>query len=682
MDPVADPRFSAAELISLFDQVPAIVWACDLEMKMTFAGGAPLRDMGLHPAEIYGVQLRDYFANSPDAPRVIGYVRRALAGEKMIYEQQWQGAIYESHICPMRDDKNRITGVLGLALDVTQRRRMEDELFVSRYSLQQTTALFPLAHFTMESDGTLHFTGALGEMLGLPSEAETLAYKDLLKTIHPDDRQSVVDARRLAVVKREPYSFEARFIRPDGSIRYLRFHISYLYDRQGRMTKTIGTAADVSDEIERMQETIELLRRDGITGLPNRAFFSERLRHDLAFAEGTSELMALVLLDLDRFSRVNDSLGYMAGDAYLRSIAGRLRSFSEGTPDIAARIGGDEFALLLRGAQRRGDLVRRVESLRALLEEPVVIEDHQLHVGVSMGVGIFPYDADDQSLMLKADLALSRARSAGMGRTEYYDLLLARDAASSFRLEHGLHSAIKESQLVPYYQPIVDADSRIQGIEALARWNHPEYGLLAPKAFLDVAEESGLIVEMGETLLLRACSDAVEFRKHLPELRLNVNLSSRHLLSPQMVTLIGSALAETGLPAGALQIEVTEQSLIADVNAGQRSIESLRVLGSSVVIDDFGTGYNTLSYLKSYHVDGIKLDRYFVRDMLSDRFSRAICEGVMAMARSLDLHVIAEGIENSAQRTAAIEMGCEELQGFLFGKPMPPRELEAMLAAT
>jgi diguanylate cyclase (GGDEF)-like protein/PAS domain S-box-containing protein len=681
MEPGAGPRFSAAELISLFEQVPAIVWACDLDMKMTFAGGAPLRELGVHSQDVYGVQLREYFGTSPDAPRVIGYVRRALAGEKVIYELQWQGAVYESHASPMQDEHGRITGVLGIALDVTQRRRMEDELFISRYSLQQTTALFPLAHFTMDGEGTLHFTGALGEMLGLPSETQSLAYKDLLKTIHPDDRQSVVDARRLAVAKHEPYSFESRFIRPDGSIRYLRFHISYLYDRQGSVTKTIGTAADVSDEIERMHETIELLRRDGITGLPNRTYFTERLRHDLAFAEGTNELMALVLLDLDRFSRINDSLGYMAGDAYLRSIAGRLRSFSEGTPDTAARIGGDEFAVLLRGCQRRGDLVRRIESLRTLLEEAVTIEGHQLHVGVSMGVGIFPQDADDQSLMLKADLALSRARSTGMGRTEYYDLMLARDVASSFRLEHGLHSAIKESQLLPYYQPIVDADSRIQGIEALARWNHPEYGLLAPKAFLDVAEESGLIVELGESLLLRACSDAMEFRKRAPELRLNVNLSSRHLLSPQMVTLIAGALAETGLPAYALQIEVTEQSLIEDVNAGQRSIESLRVLGASVVIDDFGTGYNTLSYLKSYHVDGIKLDRYFVRDMLSDRYSRAICEGVMAMARSLNLHVIAEGIESTDQRTAAIELGCEELQGFLFGKPMPTREFEAVLSA-
>lgn len=680
MEPGAGRRFSAAELISLFEQVPAIVWACDLDLKVTFAGGAPLHDMGLRPDDLYGVELREYFGNSPDASRIIAYVRRALAGEKVIYEAQWQGTVYESHLCPMHDD-GVISGVLGIALDVTQRRRMEDELFISRYSLQQTAVLFPLAHFTMDAEGTLHFTEALPEMLGLPPETQTLAYKDLLKTIHPDDRQSVVDARRLAAAKHEPYSFESRFIRRDGSIRYLRFHISYLYDREGRATKTIGTAADVSDEIERMQETIELLRRDGITGLPNRTYFSERLRHDLAFAEGTNELMALVLLDLDRFSRVNDSLGYMAGDAYLRSMAGRLRSFSDGSPDVCARIGGDEFAVLLRGAQRRGDLVRRIESLRTLLEEPVEIEGHQLHVGVSMGVGIFPQDADDHSLMLKADLALSRARSAGMGRTEYYDLLLARDAASSFRLEHGLHSAIKESQLLPYYQPIVDAESHIQGIEALARWDHPEYGLLAPKAFLDVAEESGLIVEMGESLLLRACTDAVEFRKQMPELRLNVNLSSRHLLSPQMVTLIGSALAETGLPARALQIEVTEQSLIEDVNAGQRSIESLRALGSSVVIDDFGTGYNTLSYLKSYQVDGIKLDRYFIRDMLSDRYSRAICEGVMAMARSLNLHVIAEGIESPEQRRAAIEMGCEELQGFLFGRPMPTRDFHALLAA-
>lgn len=681
MSPRGEQRFGSEELIGLFDQVPAIVWACDRDLRFTFGGGAALNALGLRPNELIGVPLEEYFGSAPEAARIMASVRRALAGDSSVMEAEWRGVAFESHISPLRDAGGRITGALGLALDITERRAIEDELFVSRYRLAQTSALFPVAHYTIDSSGKMQLTAEHRQMLGLAPGTTTLAYDDLLKLVHPDDRQNVIDARRLALAKREPYTFDCRLIRPDGSMRYLRFHASYVFDREGRATRTIGTATDVTEEVERMHETIELLRHDGITGLPNRSYFTERLRHDLSFAQGSNELMALVLLDLDRFSRINDSLGHLAGDAYLRTIASRLRAFGEGAPDMAARIGGDEFAVLMRGAQRRGDLVRRIDSLRALIEEPVTLDEHQLHVGVSMGVGMYPYDADDHTLLQKADLALSRARSAGMGRTEYYDLMLAEDVASSFRLEHGLHAAIKESQVTPYYQPIVDTASRIRGVEALARWNHPEYGLLAPKAFLEVAEESGLIVEMGETLMLRACADVMEFRKRLPELRLNLNLSSRHLLSPHMASLIGSALAETGLPASALQIEVTEQSLIADVAAGRRSIDAVRDLGATVVIDDFGTGYNTLTYLKSFKVDGIKLDRVFVRDMLVDRYSRAICEGVMAMARSLNLHVIAEGIENGAQRAAAIEMGCEELQGYLFGRPMPEGKFEMLLAA-
>lgn len=681
MSPGSGLRFNPDELVALFDQTPAIVWACDRDLRFTFGGGGGLRELGLQPNQLAGMPLAEYFGHAPEAERIVASIRRALAGESSVAETEWMGVAFESHIVPLRDADGEICGALGLALDITQHRAMEDEIFVNRYRLAQTSALFPVAHYSIDASGNMQLTAEHRQMLGLPPGTTSVTYEQMLALVHPDDRQSVIDARRLALAKREPYTFECRFIRPDGSVRYLRFHASYVFDREGRATRTIGTATDVTDEIERMHETIELLRHDGITGLPNRSYFTERLRHDLAFAAGTSELMALVLLDLDRFSRINDSLGHLAGDAYLRTIASRLRAFGEGAPDVAARIGGDEFAVLMRGAQRRGDLVRRIDSLRSLIEEPVVVDSHQLHVGVSIGVGMYPYDADDQTLMQKADLALSRARSAGMGRTEYYDTMLAEDVASSFRLEHGLHAAIRESQLTPYYQPIVDSQSRIRGVEALARWNHPDYGLLAPKAFLEVAEESGLIVEMGENLLLRAFRDAVEFRKHDPGLRLNVNLSSRHLLSLHMAAVIGAALATAGLPASAVQIEVTEQSLIADVAAGRRSIDALRDLGASVVIDDFGTGYNTLTYLKSYQVDGIKLDRVFVRDMLVDRYSRAICEGVMAMARSLNLHVIAEGIENSAQRKAALEMGCEELQGFLFGRPMPAADFEGLLSA-
>lgn len=672
------PAFTAEELTNLFEQVPAIVWACDRDLRFTFSAGSALGKLGLKPHEVVGKPIEEYFGTAPEGGRLVEHVRGALAAENFTDEVQWKDVIFESHIAPLRDSGGAVIGVVGVALDVTERRAIEDELVISRLGLEHTTALFPVAHYVIDQSEMVELTAEHRAILGLASDAAAIAYAGLLALIHPDDRKPVIEARRLGLANREPYRVQFRILRPDGSIRHVRLHASFVFDKNGEAVRTVGTLTDITEELERQGQITELLQRDGITGLPNRVYFGERLRHELAFAGGSNELMALVLFDLDRFSRINDSLGHLAGDEYLRIVASRIRSSQESSQDLAARIGGDEFAVLLRGAQRRGDLVRRIETLRALLEEPVTIGERPLHVSVSMGVALYPYDAPDQTLLQKADLALSRARSDGMGRTEYYDLLLAQDVASSVRLEHGLHTAIRNSQIVPYYQPIVDCGQRVQAVEALVRWNHPEYGLLSPATFLDVAEESGLIVDLGEKMLRQACVDAVSFRSRLAALRLNVNLSSRHLLSRRLVEVLTAALTKSSLPPAALQFEVTEQSLIADVSAGRKAIDSLRALGSTVVIDDFGTGYNTLGYVKSFHVDGLKLDRTFVRDMVTDRYSRAICEGVMAMARSLELPVIAEGIENAQQRDAAIALGCTELQGFLFGKPASAKTIQTL----
>lgn len=680
MEAALRTAFSAEELTRLFDQVPAVVWACDRDLRFTFGAGSALDRLGLSPHQLIGVPAAEYFGSSPDAARIMEHVRGALAGESAVYDVEWNGVVFESHVSPLRDAAGEIAGVIGIALDITERRVIEEELILSRFRLQHTSALFPVAHYVTDASGTIRLLPEHRQLLGLPESTDRISYEDVLALVHPDDRKYVLEARRIGIANRRPYYVEFRLVRPDGSIRHLRAQVSPVFDERGQPVRSIGTLTDMTAEVEQQQQITELLRHDGLTGLPNRTYFSERMRHDLAFASGDSELMALVLIDLDRFSRINDSLGHLAGDEYLRIIASRLRSLQEGSANVASRIGADEFAVLLRGAQRRGDLVRRIENLRTLLEEPVVIGDRPLHVSVSMGVALYPYDASDHTLLQKADLALSHARDAGMARTEFYDLMLAEDAASSVSLEHGLHSALKDGQLVPYYQAIVDKKRGLCAVEALVRWNHPAHGLLTPSTFLDVAEESGLIIELGNLVLRQACRDVAELRKHAPWLRLNVNLSSRHLLSSRLIDSFAETLAETGLPPHAVQIEVTEQSLIEDVAVARKAIAALRSLGASVVIDDFGTGYNTLAYVKSYHVDGIKLDRTFVKDLITDRYSRAICEGVMAMARSLELPVIAEGIETAQQRDAAIAMGCDELQGFLFGRPLAAHAFAASLS--
>ena len=665
------PAFTAEELTHIFNEVPAVVWACDRDLRFTFSAGSALAKLGLQPHQVVGMTLADYFGDGADGGRMMAQIRRALAGEAFVYEARWAGTIFESHVAPLRSPAGGINGLIGIALDVTERLAAEEELLLSRVRLEHTSALFPVTHYVMDASERIELTPEHRQMLGLPDDTASITYGQILDHMHPDDRMEAIEARRLAKLSREPYRTQFRFIRPDGTLRYLRVHASWVFDAQGNPVRTVGTVTDVTSDAEHAEQIALLLRHDGVTGLPNRVYFAERLRHDLAFAAGTSEIVGLVVFDLDRFSRINDTLGHLAGDEYLRTIASRLRALQEGTSDQIARLGGDDFAMLLRGAQRRGEIVRRIEELRGHIEEPVEIGEHRLQVSVSMGVAIAPYDAPDETLLQKADLALSQARAAGAGRTEYYDLLTAQHVASTVRLEHGLSAAIREGRLTAYYQPIVAGDARLNAVEALVRWKHPDYGLLGPTAFLEIAEETGLIAAMDEQIIRRACRDLAEMRAVHPALRLNVNLSSRHLLSRRLTEFVAAILEENALPPQALQLEVTEQSLIEDVSAGRRAIESLRALGVSVVIDDFGTGYNTLGYLKSFQVDGIKLDRFFVKDITTDRYSRAVCAGVMAMASSLELPVIAEGIETSEQRDAVLALGCTELQGFLYGRPAP-----------
>lgn len=675
MDTGVRRTFTAEELTNLFDQVPAVIWACDRNLRFTFSAGRALSKLSLTPHQVVGRSLEEHFLGDPNREPLLEHIRRALAGETVLYQVESHGCIFESHVSPMHDASGTISGVVGVALDITDRLRIEEELLISRYRVEHASALFPVLHYELDAGGATPVTPDLREFFGVEPEVTRYTYDDILRHVHPDDRRALGEARRIGLSNRQAYHLQFRWIRPDGIMLHLRVHATPVFDEYGTNVRTIGTLTDVTEEVRRQHEVTDLLEHDGVTGLPNRTYFNEKLRHELSFAAGSSELMALVLFDLDGFSRINDSLGHLAGDEYLRTIASRLRNFQEGSPDLAARIGADEFSILLRGAQRRGTLVRRIDDLRTRLEEPVIIADQSLHVSVSIGVALCPYDAQDHTLIQKADLALSRARASKPGRTEFYDLMLGEDVASSVRLEHGLHAAVRDSQLVVLYQPIVGVDGRLRAVEALVRWNHPDYGVLAPSTFLDVAEESGLIVEMGERVLRQSCEDVAVLRTQFPDLRLNVNFSSRHLLSRRFVDFVANALAETQLPPQALQVEVTEQSLIADVSAGRRIIDFLRALGCSVVIDDFGTGYNTLGYVKSYHINGLKLDRSFVRDLLTDPYSRAICEGVMAMARSLELPVIAEGIEAEQQRDAVIAMGCTELQGFLFGRPMPAHRI-------
>lgn len=427
---------------------------------------------------------------------------------------------------------------------------------------------------------------------------------------------------------------------------------------------SVAIAAHDMSELYELRNDFE--RFDALTRVWNRHHFISKV--DEISSTHPSALLAII--DIDRFAHVNDTMGHAAGDALLRAVAERLR-FLESLGHWTARLGGDEFACFLF-ARDEDTAARLIENVHQRLEVPVQINEGLWPLRCTIGYAQSPRDGDARSLLQHADIALVSAKTTARGSAVRYRPELQGRVIGDRKIEADLFRAIERGEFELFYQPVIDAKSgEIVATEALLRWNHPELGMLLPSSFLTVAEESDHVVNIGRWAMDRACRDAVHIARSFGRpLRLNVNVSPRHVQSATLVADVRDALAESGWEATLLQVEVTEQLLIEDVPAAAQTLCQLRKTGVSVAIDDFGTGYNTLSYLKSYPVSCLKIDRAFVRDAESDDYSRAICRSVTALAESLDMSLIGEGVETDGQARFLEAIGCRELQGFHFGRPV------------
>jgi diguanylate cyclase (GGDEF)-like protein len=430
------------------------------------------------------------------------------------------------------------------------------------------------------------------------------------------------------------------------------------------------TAAKIADAaIER------LARFDALTGLPNRAQLDEAMRADLQDELGPR--MAVLSLDLDRFKSVNDTLGHQIGDQLLQSVAARLKNLC-GQADLICRLGGDEFVVLLRGADR-GQAARFATRAIEAVGERYDIEGYRVLVGASVGVAMAGEDgADPETLLRNSDLALYRAKTDGKGRFCFFEPEM--DVAMQARrlLEIELRDALQRRAIEVHFQPVIDAASGLMtGCEALARWTHPVRGPIPPARFIPLAEETGLIVALGENVLLAACAEAAQWRG---DLRVAVNLSAAQFKATDFVSYVRRTLAETGLRPDRLELEVTESVLIEDREAALAILSALRALGVRVSLDDFGTGYSSLSYLSSFPFDKIKIDRSFVRHVETRPDADAIIRAIVSIAGTLGMSTTAEGVETQIEFDRLRAHGCDEVQGFLFSAAVPPQELRRLIA--
>ena len=412
-----------------------------------------------------------------------------------------------------------------------------------------------------------------------------------------------------------------------------------------------------------------LADHDALTGLPNRRLLEDRLTQALALSHRNRKASAVMFVDIDRFKTINDSFGHAVGDSLLKEVAGRLvKQLREG--DTICRIGGDEFVVVLPEVKRSSDVAHVAQKVIEQLSQPIVVEERELVVTCSIGIAVYPDDGRDaESLIRNADAAMYHAKELGRANYQFFTEQMNQAASRRLHLENDLRRAVGKDELRVHYQPIVDtASGRIAAHEALARWQHPERGLVHPSEFIQLAEETGIILKIGEWVLAEACRWST-FIGAERELQIAVNLSARQFNDPQLPKVVARALKETGLPPRLLELEITESTAMQQTDVTLRTLKRLKSLGVSIAIDDFGTGYSSLSYLRRFPVDKVKIDRSFVAEVPADRDQGAIVSAIVALAHALQIRVVAEGVETEAQREFLKSCGCDFIQGYLVGRP-------------
>jgi len=531
-------------------------------------------------------------------------------------------------------------------------------------------------------------------ILGRDATPGWLTSDGFLASVHPEDKDRVYRACQHALATGDAFAIEHRIVQAGGATRHVHQQVEVLeHDESGRAVILAGAIQDIT--VRRVAE--ERIRRlayyDALTGLPNRLLFTEHLNRAIADAQRCGRHVAIMFLDLDQFKRVNDTLGHVAGDELLKVVGTRLansirahdsisRAHTESSGSSIARLGGDEFIVMLTDLHGATDAVAGAHRLIAALEQPVTVQCTELYVGASIGIAMYPHDGTDMdTLLMNADTAMYRAKDAGRGGVLFYDRSMNARALERLVMESGLRQALEHGEFVLHYQPRISlATGRIVGAEALIRWRHPERGLVLPDEFISLAEETSLIIPIGEWAIAETCRQIAAWRAAgLNPGSVAVNLAATHLREQSLPALVVRLLQEHRLPRGSLDIEVTESVLLADPELSMDIARQLSACGVGLAIDDFGTGYSCLAYLKRLPVTALKIDQSFVRDLGTDPDDEAIITAIIAMAHTLKLKVVAEGVESEAQRAFLKANACDEFQGFVFSRAIDAEAFARLL---
>jgi diguanylate cyclase (GGDEF)-like protein/PAS domain S-box-containing protein len=469
--------------------------------------------------------------------------------------------------------------------------------------------------------------------------------------------------------------FEKEFIRKDGS-RVLVLFGAVLNDEE-----ISCFVIDLSQNKKAQDQLNHLAYHDALTDLPNQSLFKDRLKQAIALSQRSNQMQAVMLLNLDRFKTVNDSLGYTGGDQLLKSVAQRLTSCLRDC-DTVARFGSDEFAILLTHIPRAQDAANTAQAIKETLAQAFIFEEQEIFVSNSIGISLYPNDGKDTATLLKsAAAALDRAKNQGGNTYQFYTAGGTTRSLKQLVLESNLRPGLERNEFFVHFQPQVSVkDFHLVGMEALVRWQHPSLGLLYPKEFIQLAEDSGLIISLGDVVFHDACTQNKAWQDAgLPPMRLAVNFSARQFQQASFIASVAAILKQTNLDPNWLEIEITESSIMKDPDPAIEKLLELKMMGIKVAIDDFGTGYSSLNYLKRFPIDTLKIDKTFVSDLCKDPHDTAIVRAIITLGHALDLTVVAEGVETREQLDLLADLECDVMQGFLFSKALSCEDFEELL---
>lgn len=658
----------------LFDRNVAGLYRADASGVLLEANEALARMCGVaNEADLLGRTLRDFFCDRAEHDAIEEGIRQAGVVAKHTFRLKRRDGVViwvvgNAFLVSLPGEEAQIEGSM---IEITGQKQAEEQIELLANAVESSRDMITITGlddcFTFANQAFLDEYGyESNEILGAhvsnidsPNNA-------------PAVRQSIFEGTRTG-----SWSGELLNCRKDGTEFPIALSTSQIRDRSGEVLGLVGVATNITEKKQSERRVQYEAYHDVLTSLPNRRLFIDRLTIALALAHRHEHSLAVMFIDLDRFKRINDTLGHPIGDKLLIGVAARL-SLIVRSGDTMARVGGDEFMLLAPDIQDPADATRLAIKILESFEQPFEFDGHELFVTASIGVALHPADGSDAETLIKnADLAMYRAKDLGRNRYEFSSPATRTEVAlEHLHLENSLRRAIQRFELVPYYQAQIRMSTgELVGVEALLRWNHPDRGLLEAFEFIQVAEESNLIGEMGEHVLRLAVGQLRAWQQEVShELRMAVNISARQFHDRDLLGILRDTLTSSGIDPQTLELEITESLAMRDIDQTVRILREMKDLGVRVAIDDFGIGHSSLNYLKTFPVDSVKIDRSFIRDLSSDPHDAEITSSIIGMAHRLGLNTVAEGVETIEQRGILERYQCDDIQGYLVHAPMPPDE--------